>query len=77
MKKLQQASIRRVKYYEFTKNIQVLRHKKLQLSYILCFQAKKAEEMPKASEGYGGKFGVQTDRMDKVKLNQNIFYISA
>lgn len=22
--------------------------------------------MPKASEGYGGKFGVQKDRMDKV-----------
>jgi len=24
------------------------------------------EKGPKASEGYGGKFGVQTDRMDKV-----------
>ncbi|VDK80727.1 unnamed protein product [Anisakis simplex] len=23
-------------------------------------------DMPKASEGYGGKFGVQKDRMDKV-----------
>lgn len=22
--------------------------------------------MPKASEGYGGKFGIQKDRMDKV-----------
>ncbi|VIO94260.1 Src substrate cortactin, putative [Brugia malayi] len=28
-------------------------------------KAKKASEMPKASEGYGGKFGVQRDRMDK------------
>ncbi|EJD74912.1 SRC8 protein [Loa loa] len=28
-------------------------------------RAKKAAEMPKASEGYGGKFGVQKDRMDK------------
>uniref|UniRef100_A0A1I8ALW0 SH3 domain-containing protein n=1 Tax=Steinernema glaseri TaxID=37863 RepID=A0A1I8ALW0_9BILA len=27
--------------------------------------AKKIEEQPKASEGYGGKFGVQKDRMDK------------
>lgn len=29
-------------------------------------QEKKLAEMPKASEGYGGKFGVQKDRMDKV-----------
>uniref|UniRef100_A0A915PY96 SH3 domain-containing protein n=1 Tax=Setaria digitata TaxID=48799 RepID=A0A915PY96_9BILA len=28
-------------------------------------KAKKAEEMPKANEGYGGRFGVQKDRMDK------------
>ncbi|TMS35522.1 hypothetical protein L596_002911 [Steinernema carpocapsae] len=28
-------------------------------------EAKKKEEQPKASEGYGGKFGVQRDRMDK------------
>ncbi|KAL3994625.1 Repeat in HS1/Cortactin family protein [Acanthocheilonema viteae] len=27
--------------------------------------ARKAAEMPKASEGYGGKFGIQKDRMDK------------
>ncbi len=31
-------------------------------------EAKKREyeSGPKASDGYGGKFGVQTDRMDKV-----------
>lgn len=27
---------------------------------------KELENMPKASHGYGGKFGVQQDRMDKV-----------
>ena len=27
---------------------------------------KRAESGPKASYGYGGKFGVQKDRMDKV-----------
>ena len=33
---------------------------------------KKKEEFekgPKASEGYGGKFGVMTDRMDSVSVN--------
>ena len=29
---------------------------------------KQFEEGPKASLGYGGKFGVQTDRMDKVRI---------
>ena len=29
-------------------------------------QKQQYEQGPKASEGYGGKFGVQTDRMDKV-----------
>lgn len=29
---------------------------------------KEFEEGPKASYGYGGKFGVQKDRMDKVSL---------
>jgi len=29
-------------------------------------KSKLFENMPKASEGYGGKFGVQTDRVDKV-----------
>lgn len=28
---------------------------------------KELETMPKASHGYGGKFGVQNDRMDKVR----------
>lgn len=28
---------------------------------------RELETMPKASHGYGGKFGVQEDRMDKVK----------
>lgn len=28
---------------------------------------KELETMPKASHGYGGKFGVQQDRMDKVR----------
>jgi cortactin len=27
------------------------------------------EKGPKASEGYGGKFGVMTDRMDNVSVN--------
>lgn len=26
--------------------------------------------MPKASHGYGGKFGLQQDRMDKVRLER-------
>lgn len=29
---------------------------------------KQLAEMPKPSEGYGGKFGVQKDRLDKVIL---------
>lgn len=29
---------------------------------------KEFDAGPKASQGYGGKFGVQTDRMDKVEL---------
>lgn len=29
---------------------------------------KELNDMPKASHGYGGKFGVQEDRMDKVGL---------
>lgn len=39
--------------------------------------------MPKASEGYGGKFGVQKDRMDKVFLilypyfNSRFFFLLA
>lgn len=28
---------------------------------------RELENMPKASHGYGGKFGVQEDRMDKVR----------
>jgi len=28
---------------------------------------KELDDMPKASHGYGGKFGVQQDRMDKVR----------
>lgn len=28
---------------------------------------KELDNMPKASHGYGGKFGVQQDRMDKVR----------
>ncbi|KHJ80106.1 repeat in HS1/Cortactin [Oesophagostomum dentatum] len=32
-------------------------------------QEKKLEQMPKASEGYGGKFGVMTDRMDKAAVS--------
>ncbi|VDM54779.1 unnamed protein product [Angiostrongylus costaricensis] len=38
--------------------------------FVMCLQyflqEKKLDQMPKASEGYGGKFGVMTDRMDKV-----------
>lgn len=30
---------------------------------------KQKEHIPKASYGYGGKFGVEKDRMDKVQLN--------
>lgn len=29
-------------------------------------QVKQKEHRPKASYGYGGKFGVENDRMDKV-----------
>lgn len=29
---------------------------------------KELENCPKASYGYGGKFGVEKDRMDKVRL---------
>lgn len=29
-------------------------------------QVKQKEQTPKASYGYGGKFGVEKDRMDKV-----------
>ena len=29
---------------------------------------KEFDAGPKASEGYGGQFGVMTDRMDKVEL---------
>lgn len=32
-------------------------------------QEKKLDQMPKASEGYGGKFGVMTDRMDKAAVS--------
>ncbi|VDL84487.1 unnamed protein product [Nippostrongylus brasiliensis] len=32
-------------------------------------QEKKLEQMPKPSEGYGGKFGVMTDRMDKAAVS--------
>lgn len=32
------------------------------------------DTMPRASYGYGGKFGLQEDRMDKVRLS---FYILA
>ena len=31
-------------------------------------QERTLAEMPKASDGYGGKFGVQTDRVDKSAL---------
>ena len=34
---------------------------------------KRLEAMPKPSEGYGGKFGVQKDRMDKVCVYPLIF----
>ncbi|VDP39897.1 unnamed protein product [Heligmosomoides polygyrus] len=37
-------------------------------------QEKKLEEMPKASDGYGGKFGVMTDRMDKVRTAVSFDY---
>lgn len=30
------------------------------------------DAMPKASHGYGGKFGVQEDRMDKVGLQDSV-----
>ncbi|KAJ1371232.1 hypothetical protein KIN20_033142 [Parelaphostrongylus tenuis] len=32
-------------------------------------QENKLDQMPKASEGYGGKFGVMTDRMDKAAVS--------
>jgi len=32
--------------------------------------------MPKPSQGYGGKFGVETDRIDKVNELVFLFYIS-
>lgn len=32
-------------------------------------QVKQKEHVPKASYGYGGKFGVEKDRMDKVQLS--------
>lgn len=32
----------------------------------VSLKQKELENMPKASHGYGGKFGVQEDRMDKV-----------
>lgn len=32
---------------------------------------KELNAMPKASHGYGGKFGVQEDRMDKVGLQDS------
>ena len=31
-------------------------------------KAKEADAAPKASYGYGGKFGVQQDRMDNVSI---------
>lgn len=31
---------------------------------------KELDTMPKASHGYGGKFGLQQDRMDKVRLER-------
>ncbi|XP_042372169.1 hematopoietic lineage cell-specific protein-like, partial [Plectropomus leopardus] len=34
-------------------------------------QVKQKEQIPKASYGYGGKFGVEKDRMDKVALGHD------
>ena len=34
----------------------------------LCFINLNKQQSPKASYGYGGKFGVQKDRIDKVGL---------
>ena len=31
------------------------------------YKQKEYDQGPKASSGYGGKYGVQKDRMDKVK----------
>lgn len=33
---------------------------------------KELDDMPKASHGYGGKFGVQQDRMDKVRRKKGL-----
>lgn len=33
---------------------------------------KELETGPKASHGYGGKFGVEQDRMDKVSMNASL-----
>lgn len=35
-------------------------------------KAKELNDMPKASHGYGGKFGVQEDRMDKVGVRVSV-----
>lgn len=37
---------------------------------------RQLEIMPKPSLGYGGKFGVQKDRMDKVKIFLEIFSLA-
>lgn len=37
---------------------------------------KELETMPKASHGYGGKFGVQQDRMDKVRRTETCDHVS-
>ncbi|MCP9261873.1 Src substrate cortactin [Dirofilaria immitis] len=39
--------------------------RKVYLYISISIAGQKLAEMPKASEGYGGKFGVQKDRMDK------------
>ncbi|KJH49966.1 repeat in HS1/Cortactin [Dictyocaulus viviparus] len=48
-------------------NMEKLRQEALSAEKIQ--QEKKLSEMPKASEGYGGKFGVMTDRMDKAAVS--------
>ncbi|KAL6741091.1 hypothetical protein Aduo_014381 [Ancylostoma duodenale] len=48
-------------------SVEKLRQEALAADKVL--QEKKLEEMPKASEGYGGKFGVMTDRMDKAAVS--------
>lgn len=36
---------------------------------------KELEDMPKASHGYGGKFGIQEDRMDSVSWKSCLIFL--